>query len=278
MKIVSPELLAVSAYLEKVNEFNAIHEFQVLDIILHLIDTFQIDRHSFFVFPEEGNTLRTVVDDPSVAPFSERQIKEIIRQIVEGLDYVHSALLSHGDLSPYTVIFPNPSTTEEIYYDEHDRFQSRNTLRSTQLKISWKGSTRDPKVLLGNEATLESDYFSLGCLMAELMLGRPLFLHSERKSYDYPQDTFLMMEHTIEAFPEQIPYSYRRAAKRLFADDGMVLRGPNIHPEVTHYLGTESLKNYSTHAKPGVGWQEMYTVYFHYAKSPLSPTVTKVQV
>ncbi|KAH6912389.1 hypothetical protein BKA70DRAFT_1219515 [Coprinopsis sp. MPI-PUGE-AT-0042] len=185
MKIVSPELLAVSAYLEKVNEFNAIHEFQV----------------------------------------------------------------------PYTVIFPNPSTTEEIYYDEHDRFQSRNTLRSTQLKISWKGSTRDPKVLLGNEATLESDYFSLGCLMAELMLGRPLFLHSERKSYDYPQDTFLMMEHTIEAFPEQIPYSYGRAAKQLFADDGMVLRGPNIHPEVTHYLGTESLKNYSTHAKPGIGFR-----------------------
>jgi hypothetical protein len=49
-----------------------------------------------------------------------------------------------------------------------------------------------------------------------------------------------MMEHAIEDFPEEASSLFGEGVAHLFADDGRVFHGHDVHPDVENYLDTAS--------------------------------------
>ncbi|KAH6918560.1 kinase-like domain-containing protein [Coprinopsis sp. MPI-PUGE-AT-0042] len=254
IRIVSATILSAAGFQADIENFRSL--LDVSRAIIRLADHFGLDDHYFLVFPLEGKSLEDVVSDTNIAQLSSRQIKEIIRQIVDALDHIHETSLVHSDLHPGTVIFTNPATTDEVYYDaSQGHFATRSVLRSTELRLHWKGKCHDPNLMFGSDGyrapevilgaipTIKADYFSLGCIMAELITAGPLFPRCESKSEDYIRDSLLMMEHMIGDFPEDMSERYEQAAD-LFDDAIRVIHGHDVCFEVENFLDTaETLEN-----------------------------------
>lgn len=100
-----------------------------------------------------------------------RIIKWIIRQIASGLSFIHSRGYMHWDIKP-----------ENILIDFKGNFKIadfgfiRHILCSTPITdyIStwWYWA---PEILLKLEYDLKVDIFALGCVLAELLLLKPIF-------------------------------------------------------------------------------------------------------
>ncbi|KAH6899554.1 kinase-like domain-containing protein [Coprinopsis sp. MPI-PUGE-AT-0042] len=179
---------------------------------------FDINHDLWYVFEDEGIRLARVIDDDDIAPFSPRQVKEIVLQIIDGLQFLHDRTLIHGDLCPESILISDATTVDEDWYDGREgTFYSQAMMKNTGIKLVFHGRTsrrtigeeghdrfRSPEDIAGLRLTTKSDYFSLGCVMAELIMQRPLLQDVDPKASKlYERDRFLMMERAIRPFTRE---------------------------------------------------------------------------
>ncbi len=98
----------------------------------------------------------------------------IIKQIIKGLQYMHNQNFIHRDIKPSNIIIVNNvakladfgcSSHVSVYTNKSDNYYSMVTL--------WY---RAPELLLGRSAYHQSlDIWSLGCVIVELLIEKPLF-------------------------------------------------------------------------------------------------------
>uniref|UniRef100_A0A8C9H7V4 mitogen-activated protein kinase n=1 Tax=Piliocolobus tephrosceles TaxID=591936 RepID=A0A8C9H7V4_9PRIM len=104
--------------------------------------------------------------------------KYIIYQLLRALKYIHSGLLLHRDIKPSNILLNSEC---------HIKLGDFGLARSISNEINKKESPiltdyvatrwyRAPEILLGSTNYTEGvDMWSLGCIMAELFLGKPIF-------------------------------------------------------------------------------------------------------
>lgn len=100
-------------------------------------------------------------------------IKLYIYQLLRSLAYIHSLGICHRDIKPQNLLL-DPSTQVLKLCD----FGSAKILRRDEPNISYICSRyyRAPELIFGATDYLPAiDVWSTGCVMAELMLGQPLF-------------------------------------------------------------------------------------------------------
>ncbi|KAH6904026.1 kinase-like domain-containing protein [Coprinopsis sp. MPI-PUGE-AT-0042] len=181
---------------------------------LQFLQTFQNEVDTFFVFADEGITLREVATSAEIAEFSHRQVNEIILQLMNGIDYLHDEDIVHGDLCPSNILFLSSDTTTESWYsNETEEFYDQKVLRSTQLRICFFGTVarestvtghdryRAPEAVIELPLTIKADYFSLGLVMVEIMCDKP-FLCDCTTSDFYVRDKFYVMENLLGDIPD----------------------------------------------------------------------------
>ena len=105
---------------------------------------------------------------PGLAP---DRIKDIMWQILSGVDFLHSHRIVHRDLKPQNILVSREGSVKLADFGLA-RIYDFSSLLTTVVVTLWY---RSPEILLGTTYATPVDLWSCGCILAELFLRRPLF-------------------------------------------------------------------------------------------------------
>ncbi|PIL33112.1 hypothetical protein GSI_04561 [Ganoderma sinense ZZ0214-1] len=167
------------------------------------------------VFDLCGGTLLDVVNGHlGLLPLPGRHILEISYQLVNAVEYLHSLGVIHTDLKLDNIAVRNKDTTTISYLNRQTGFELKHVLVTTQICVLDLGSSvvsstsrnpgrvgtrpyRAPEVTLGLLWGPGVDVFAIGCIMAEMYIGRQLF--SERNGDD--REHLAALDRVLGPFP-----------------------------------------------------------------------------
>ncbi|XP_024232912.1 mitogen-activated protein kinase 12 isoform X1 [Oncorhynchus tshawytscha] len=141
--------------------------------VIGLLDVFtseiSLDRfHDFYlVMPLMGTDLGKLM---KMERLSQERVQFLVYQMLKGLKYIHSAGIIHRDLKP-----GNLSVNEdcELKILDFGLARQTDTEMTGYVVTRWY---RAPEVILNwMHYTQTVDIWSVGCIMAEMLLGKPLF-------------------------------------------------------------------------------------------------------
>ncbi|GFR52496.1 hypothetical protein Agub_g15066 [Astrephomene gubernaculifera] len=186
-----------------------LHEAAVMracshEYILKLLEAYQGNSSgAFYMVLEhaEHSLSRELLLNPRGLPFD--KVKLITYQLAQALEHMHGKQITHCDLKPANVLL-----TSQCNVKLCDFGSARSPFLSGALtdgRLAAAGSTGlppdvaagtdvaatttaaasrwycAPEALLGGEGTPESDMWALGCIMAEMVTGRPLLPGSDEE-------------------------------------------------------------------------------------------------
>lgn len=107
--------------------------------------------------------------------FPPQVVRSVMRQLLDGLDYLHCSWIMHRDIKPSNILLGANSHVKIADFGLARIF--RNPLRALHqdgpVVTVWY---RAPELLLGaKQYTPAIDTWAVGCIMAEMMLTRALF-------------------------------------------------------------------------------------------------------
>ncbi|KAM4572624.1 mitogen-activated protein kinase 12 [Odontesthes bonariensis] len=145
--------------------------------VIGLLDVFtadlSLDRfHDFYlVMPFMGTDLGKLM---KLQRLSEEKIQYLVYQILKGLKYIHSAGIIHRDLKPGNLAINQDCELKILDFGLARQADSEMT---GYVVTRWY---RAPEVILSwMHYTQTVDIWSVGCIMAEMLQGKPLFKGSD---------------------------------------------------------------------------------------------------
>uniref|UniRef100_A0A671TLE5 mitogen-activated protein kinase n=1 Tax=Sparus aurata TaxID=8175 RepID=A0A671TLE5_SPAAU len=146
--------------------------------VIGLLDVFTADLsldklHDFYlVMPFMGTDLGKVL---KLQRLSEEKIQYLVYQMLRGLKYIHSAGIIHRDLKPGNLAVNEDCELKILDFGLARQADSEMT---GYVVTRWY---RAPEVILSwMHYTQTVDIWSVGCIMAEMLQGKPLFKGSDR--------------------------------------------------------------------------------------------------
>jgi serine/threonine protein kinase len=144
--------------------------------------------------------------------FSLFNIKWIMYQILKATDFLHSHKILHRDLKPQNILINEKNLLTKIADFGLSRVYSIPIRAYTREVLTlWY---RAPELMLGlNQYSLGLDMWSVGCILAELFLRKPLFqgdseidqLFKIFNVFGTPNDTTLPMYSCFPEYNTQFP-------------------------------------------------------------------------
>merc|ERR1712062_19029 len=99
------------------------------------------------------------------------KIKDLMWQILCGVDFLHSHRIVHRDIKPQNILLANSGSLKLADFGLA-RIYDFNALLTSTVVTLWY---RAPEVLLGTTYATPVDIWSCGCIFAELYTRKPLF-------------------------------------------------------------------------------------------------------
>jgi dual-specificity kinase len=150
------------------------------DLFLRHIDTFTYFRHFCLVFERYGISLFEALSARDWAPLPVRAIRSVMCRIVRSVRLLHDHGLIHTDIKPENILLP-PGFDLSADFDrppirvkliDFDAVAAHNTPHTHLAATRYY---RAPEIIMGIKWGPSCDIWSLGCLLADLALGHPLF-------------------------------------------------------------------------------------------------------
>ncbi|XP_077213017.1 serine/threonine-protein kinase AFC1-like [Tasmannia lanceolata] len=194
---------------------------------------FDYRNHICIVFEKLGPSLYDFLRKNSYRSFPIDLVRELGRQLLESVAFMHELRLIHTDLKPenillvsaeyvkvpdYKIKFPSRSTKDTSYF--------KNLPKSSTIKLIDFGSTtfehqdhsyvvstrhyRAPEVILGLGWNYPCDLWSVGCILVELCSGEALFQTHENLEH------LAMMERVLGPLPLHMVNRADRRAEKYF--------------------------------------------------------------
>uniref|UniRef100_A0AAZ3RA70 mitogen-activated protein kinase n=1 Tax=Oncorhynchus tshawytscha TaxID=74940 RepID=A0AAZ3RA70_ONCTS len=146
--------------------------------VIGLVDVFtadlSLDRfHDFYlVMPFMGTDLGKLM---KLQQLSEDKVQFLVYQMLKGLKYIHSAGIIHRDLKPGNLAVNQECELKILDFGLARQADSEMT---GYVVTRWY---RAPEVILSwMHYTQTVDIWSVGCIMAEMLSGKPLFKGNDR--------------------------------------------------------------------------------------------------
>ena len=163
-------------YLDNLGNGGAKKQYEILSKFDHENIYKAIDM---FISPNKNQYLITSYYQNNLYDYvskklSEKVIKQIILQIISGINYIHSLKYIHRDIKPDNILI---SCEGKIILTDFDlcRQESKgkdDTMTRTAVTLYY----RAPEIFYGDSYYGNKiDIWSIGCVFAELVIGRPLF-------------------------------------------------------------------------------------------------------
>ncbi|XP_035505089.1 mitogen-activated protein kinase 12b [Scophthalmus maximus] len=145
--------------------------------VIGLLDVFTAEisldrlRDFYLVMPFMGTDLGKLM---KLERLSEDRVQFLVYQMMRGLKYIHSAGIIHRDLKPGNLAI-NPDCELKIL--DFGLARQADAEMTGYVVTRWY---RAPEVILNwMHYTQTVDIWSAGCIMAEMLLGKPLFKGSD---------------------------------------------------------------------------------------------------
>ncbi|WP_415857361.1 protein kinase domain-containing protein, partial [Sinomonas sp. G460-2] len=131
----------------------------------------------------EGKTLREFVHEGSV---TQEKALEYVQGVLSALEYSHRAGIVHRDIKPANVMVVNETGTVKVmdFGIARAAAESGATMTQTQAVVG-TAQYLSPEQAQGLTVDSRSDLYSTGCLLYELLTGRPPFLGESPVSVAY---------------------------------------------------------------------------------------------
>lgn len=152
--------------------------------IVRLLDILHTEKKLTLVFEYLDGDLKKYLDTVNPAPREDKvitelqsQYRDLVRgflfQLLQGVAYCHRSLVLHRDLKPQNLLVSRRGELKIADFGLARTFGAPVRGYSAEVVTLWY---RPPDVLLGNMYYSTSiDIWSVGCIFAEMMNGRPLF-------------------------------------------------------------------------------------------------------
>lgn len=162
------------------SEVNIMRKLQDLPFIVNLHYTFQTENELYFVMdPCIGGTLFHFMSHCPKGFLNSNIVKFYIAEIIVALEKIHSKNIMYRDLKPENVL---------IDVDGHIKLSdfglSKQIRRRDETSLTFCGSPEylPPEMLFGCEHSRVVDFYTLGCLIYEMIVGFPPFHSVDKKN------------------------------------------------------------------------------------------------
>ncbi|GLC34170.1 hypothetical protein PLESTM_000165800 [Pleodorina starrii] len=129
----------------------------------------------YMVMEFMDHDLKSLMNDKSqmTRPFSVAEVKCLMLQLLGGLEYLHENWVIHRDLKTSNILYNNRGELKICDFGLARQFGSPLRAYTQPVVTLWY---RPPELLLGEPLySTAVDMWSIGCIMAELLTGKPLF-------------------------------------------------------------------------------------------------------
>jgi beta-lactam-binding protein with PASTA domain len=145
----------------------------------------------------EGHTVRDILKGDHAAPIDEAV--EIVSGVLSALQYSHHAGLVHRDIKPANVMLTPTGAVKVMDFGiARALADAGQTMTQTQAVVG-TAQYLSPEQARGEAVDARSDLYSTGCLLFELLTGRPPFIGDSPVSVAY--------QHVREAAPKPSQYA-----------------------------------------------------------------------
>uniref|UniRef100_A0A674PK50 non-specific serine/threonine protein kinase n=1 Tax=Takifugu rubripes TaxID=31033 RepID=A0A674PK50_TAKRU len=142
--------------------------------VVRALECFQHRSHTCLVFEMLEQNLYDFLKQNKFSPLPLKIIRPILQQVATALKKLKSLGLIHADLKPENIMLvdPNRQPYRVKVIDFGSASHVSKAVRSTYLQSRYY---RAPEIILGLPFCEAIDMWSLGCVIAELFLGWPLY-------------------------------------------------------------------------------------------------------
>ncbi|KAF4531697.1 hypothetical protein B566_EDAN012516 [Ephemera danica] len=125
----------------------------------------------YLVFEHVEQDLATYIERCPPPGLSSNKIKDLMFQILCGVDFLHSHRIVHRDLKPQNILVTSDGKVKLADFGLAKTYDFDMRLTSVVVTLWY----RSPEVLLGLPYATPVDLWSCGCIMAEMYMRLPLF-------------------------------------------------------------------------------------------------------
>jgi len=145
-----------------------------------------------------GGDLRYQIGHHRKRYFSEQQTKFFISCIIESLIYIHSQNIIHRDIKPENLVFDSKG-----YLHTTDFGIAKFMSKKNHNETSGTPGYMAPEVMKGLDHTKSVDFFAVGVITYELMMGKRPYIGKNRKEIKEQ-----MMSKQIYVDKEMLPFDW----------------------------------------------------------------------
>lgn len=190
--------------------------------IVNLKDSFKFRGHVCLVYELLSLSLQECIKQNDYKGFSPGWIRRITHQLLDALVDLKNCRILHCDIKPDNIAFTQDNRTSVKVIDlGSGAFENETIYTYIQSRYY-----RSPEVILGLAYSYPIDMWSLGCVIAELFLGRPLFIG------DDAHDQLLAIIEVLGPPPAEMLVTASERRKH-FYDDGRPKVIPSSHSKRT---------------------------------------------
>lgn len=125
----------------------------------------------YLVFEHMDQDLSRYMERCPPPGLSDAKVKDLMFQILSGVDFLHSHRIIHRDLKPQNVLVGNDGRVKLTDFGLAKTYDYEMRLTTVVVTLWY----RSPEVLLGMPYASAVDVWSCGCIMGELYKLAPLF-------------------------------------------------------------------------------------------------------
>ena len=183
VKVLSPQYAADAGFVARF-EREARHAARLSHPRLVTVFDCGIDNGTAFIVMElvAGRTLRQVLDEARVLPPA--QAAGIAAAVCEGLEVAHASGLVHRDIKPANIVVSGGEV--KVLDFGIARAEGTAGLTRTQAVLG-TAAYLSPEQASGRPAGPQSDLYSLGCVLFEMLTGQPPFTADSAVGLAYRQ-------------------------------------------------------------------------------------------